>query len=65
MRFRELLGPSPRNLGALGAVAALAFVATVLVPHWSTQYGAALTAFVLWMAWFVATFVRWLDDADF
>jgi len=65
MRVRELLGPSPRNLGVLGVLVALLFVATVLVPHWSTQYGAALAAFTLWMAWFVATFVRWLSEADF
>jgi len=32
MRVRELLGPSPRNPGALGALVALLFVATALVP---------------------------------
>ena len=60
-----LFGPNRRNLVALGAVTALLVVAYVLVPHWSTQYGAWLVVFTIYMVWFVATFVQWFANADF
>ena len=65
MRARELLDFSARNVAAVSAVAVLVLAATVLVPHWSTRYAAGLAVFTVWMTWFVATFVRWLADADF
>jgi hypothetical protein len=65
MRARELLDFSARNVAAVSAVAVLVLAATVLVPHWSTRYGAGLAVFTVWMTWFVVTFVRWLADADF
>ena len=50
---------------ALALVAALLLVAYVLLPHWSTQYGAWLAVFAIWMWWFVSVARRWLADADF
>ena len=47
------------------AVLGLLVVTHVVVPHWSTRYGAGLAVFTVWMTWFVVTFVRWLADADF
>ena len=49
-----------RNLIA-GALVGVSFlVAYVLLPHWSTQYGAWLVVFAIWMAWFVASAVDWI-----
>jgi len=50
---------------ALAAVGALLLVAYVLAPHWSTQYGAWLAIFSIWMVWFVVVARRWIDDANF
>ena len=50
---------------ALAAVGALLVVAYGLVPHWSTQYGAWLAIFSIWMVWFVIVARRWIQDADF
>lgn len=61
----DLLGPNPRNGIALGAVGVLLAVAFFGDPHWTTRYGAYLTAFTVWMVWFVFTFVQWLSEADF
>lgn len=49
---------------ALAAAAALLVVAYVLLPHWSTRYGAWLAIFAIWMWWFVAVARRWIADAD-
>ena len=47
---------------ALAAVALVLTVAYLLVPHWSTQYAAALVTFTVWMLWFVLTVVDLLDE---
>ena len=60
-----LLGPNRRNLATLAVVTVLLVVAYVLVPHWSTRYGAWLVVFTIYMVWFVATFVQWFANADF
>ncbi|MFB6136694.1 MAG: hypothetical protein ABEJ04_08025 [Halobacteriaceae archaeon] len=56
----ESLAPNRRNLAALVAVGALA-LAVRFGPHWALRYGAALAAFSVWMAWFVATGVQFID----
>lgn len=61
----SLLGPNRRNLITVGVVGALLVAAYLLVPHWSTRYGAWLVVFTIWMVWFVFTFVQWLSTADF
>lgn len=63
-----MAGPYVRHrwtVVALAAVGLLLAVAYVLLPHWSTQYGAWLAIFAIWMAWFVVAARRWIDDADF
>jgi hypothetical protein len=50
---------------ALAAVGGLFAVSYVLLPHWSTQYGAWLAIFSIWMVWFTVAARRWIDDADF
>ncbi|MFC5971551.1 hypothetical protein ACFPYI_09430 [Halomarina salina] len=62
---RAALGDRLRNRLALAVVTLTAFVAFVLVPDQRLQYAAALVAFTVWMAWFVAAAVDWLSRADF
>jgi len=54
--------PSPGLWDALAAVsvAITLVVAYVLVPGPGIQYGAWLTIFSVWMAWFVSYGARWL-----
>ncbi|WP_257297814.1 hypothetical protein [Haloarchaeobius sp. FL176] len=62
--LRAALRDWRRNVVALVLVVAplaLALVAGSRV----ALYGAALAAFVVWMAWFVLTAVDWLERADF
>lgn len=61
----DLLGPNRRNLAALAAVGAVLGGTYALVPFRSARYGAWLVVFAIWMAWFVATAVQWIDRADF
>lgn len=63
-----MTGPYVRHrwtAAALAAAGALLVVAYVLLPHWSTQYGAWLAIFTIWMVWFSIAARRWIDDADF
>ena len=63
-----MAGPYVRHrwtVAALVAAAALLVVAYVILPHWSTQYGAWLAIFSIWMVWFTVAARRWIDDADF
>lgn len=62
---RAALGNRLRNRLALAVVTLAAVVAFVLVPDVRLQYAAALVAFTVWMAWFVAAAVDWLGRADF
>lgn len=62
---RAALGDRLRNRLALAVVSLAAFVAFVLVPDPRLQYAAALVAFTVWMAWFVAAAVDWLGRAEF
>ncbi|MFD1513297.1 hypothetical protein [Halomarina rubra] len=62
---RAALGDRLRNGLALAIVTLAAFVAFVAVPDERLQYAAALVAFTVWMAWFVAAAVDWLSRADF
>ena len=62
---RAAFGDRLRNRLALAVVSLAAFVAFVLVPDERLQYAAALVAFTVWMAWFVAAAVDWLSRADF
>lgn len=62
--LRGALGDRRRNVAAVVLVVvpvALALVAGSRV----ALYGAGLTVFVVWMAWFVLTAVDWLERADF
>ncbi len=54
-------GISGTALAALG-VGALLVVTHVVVPHWSTRYGAYLIAFTVWMAWFVLAGVNFIGQ---
>lgn len=60
--IRRLLPPRRWNVGAGVSVISLLAVAYVLAPHWSTQYGAALIIFSIWMVWFVVAAVHWLAN---
>ncbi|MWG34601.1 hypothetical protein [Halomarina oriensis] len=62
---RAALGDHLRNRLALAVVTLAALVAFVIVPDVRLQYAAALVAFTVWMAWFVAAAVDWLSRADF
>jgi hypothetical protein len=53
-----------RNLAALVLVLAAFGVATVLDTS-VAYYGAGLTVFAVWMAWFVLVAIDWLRVADF
>lgn len=68
MEFPQALGANQRNLTALGGATVLVAVAILLSPQWEAaplvRYGAYLTLFSLWMAWFVATSVAWLRAMD-
>lgn len=61
--MRSALAPNGRNLGTLGAVAALLGVAYVLAPSPIVRYGVWLVVFAIWMVWFVLVSVAWLADA--
>lgn len=61
----RLLGPNRRNGVAIASVVILLTAAYGIVPHWSTQYGAWLMAFTIWMVWFIVTFAIWFKNADF
>ena len=63
--MHELLGPNRRNGIAVAAVVAVLAAAYGPFPGSSAEYAAWLVVFWIWMAWFVATFVVWLADADF
>lgn len=58
------LGSGRRSILALAAVGVLLGIGAV-TDAGSLGYGAYLVAFVIWMAWFVGAFVRWLSTADF
>ncbi len=62
--LRGALGDRRRNLVALVLVVVPVALA-VIVGSRVALYGAALAAFVVWMAWFVLTAVDWLERADF
>jgi len=49
-----------RNLIAAALVGLAFLIAYVAFPHWSTQYGAWLVVFSVWMIWFVASAVEWI-----
>jgi hypothetical protein len=53
-----------RHALALAGVAA-GFLAAAAVGSNAAYYGAALVAFCVWMAWFVATCVDFISRADF
>ncbi|MFC4407639.1 hypothetical protein [Haloarchaeobius iranensis] len=62
--LRAALGDWRRN--AVAVVLVVVPVALALVDGSRVAvYGAALAAFVVWMAWFVLTAVDWLERADF
>ena len=56
-------GPNRRNLAVFETVGGLVVLA-LLVPHWTIQYGVALTAFSIWMAWSVETRATWLEGDE-
>ena len=53
-----------RNGVALGLVVGFVAIAAAFQSS-VAYYGAALTVFVIWMAWFVLVSVDWLRRADF
>lgn len=53
-----------RNLAAL-ALVLTAFGVAAIVDTSVAYYGAGLTAFAIWMAWFVLVAIDWLRVADF
>jgi hypothetical protein len=59
MRARHLTLGTLALVGALLGTAALPSVSSVV------RYGAWLTAFAVWMAWFVVVARKWLSRADF
>lgn len=60
----SLLGINRRNIGALVTVTVLIAFAHLLAPDVMTLYAAYLTAFSVWMGWFVLTFARWMSQVD-
>jgi hypothetical protein len=60
----EALTDRRRNLAALALVAVAVGLAT-LVGSGGAYYAAALTAFTVWMAWFVLMAIDWIRLADF
>jgi hypothetical protein len=58
------LGNRLRNLAAL-VLAAVAVGVAVAVDSRVAYYGAGLTVFAVWMAWFVLTAIDWLRVANF
>lgn len=60
----DILPPLRWNIGALLGLTMLLLIGFVVYPHWSTQYGAALIAFSIWMVWFVVATVHWLSASD-
>jgi hypothetical protein len=58
------LGNRWRNLAAL-VLAAVAVGVAVAVDSRVAYYGAGLTVFAVWMAWFVLTAIDWLRVANF
>lgn len=63
--MRHLLGPTSRNLAALGVVAAVLGVAYFVASDPLVRYAAWLVAFAIWMAWFVVVAREWISRADF
>jgi lipopolysaccharide export LptBFGC system permease protein LptF len=63
--MRDLLGPTYRNLAALGVVAALLGTAYFVGSHPLVRYAAWLVVFAIWMAWFVVVAREWISRADF
>lgn len=68
MELPDALDANRRNLTALGTAALLLAVALLVAPRLDVsplvRYGAFLTLFSVWMAWFVATSVAWLRELD-
>jgi type III secretory pathway component EscU len=62
--LRGALGDRRRNVVAVVLVVGPVALALVVGSR-VALYGAALTAFVVWMGWFVLTAVDWLERADF
>ncbi|MFD1646003.1 hypothetical protein [Haloarchaeobius litoreus] len=62
--LRGALGHRRRNAVAL-VLAVVPVAVALAVGSRVALYGAALAAFVVWMAWFVLTAVDWLERADF
>ena len=58
--LRRQFGPTRRNVAFLAVVTGLLLLSHVVVPHWSTRYGAYLLVFSIWMGWFVWTLAEWL-----
>ncbi len=63
--MRDLLGPTPLNLAALAAVAALVGIGSLSSSPPLVRYGAWLVAFAVWMAWFVVVAREWISRADY
>lgn len=62
--LRAALAHRRRNALALALVVGPVVVALAVGTR-VALYGAAMTAFVVWMVWFVLTAVDWLERADF
>jgi len=61
-RVLRAFGPTRRNLAVFAVAVLLLAVTHLVVPHWSTRYGAYLVVFSLWMIWFVQRVVELIDD---
>jgi hypothetical protein len=56
---RSWIGKTVVFVGGVVVLAALG----LFVSHWAVRYGAGLTAFTLWMWWFVSVGVDWIGAA--
>jgi hypothetical protein len=62
-----MVDPPPldhRDYAAGASVLGVLVFAYVIYPHTLVQYGAWLTVFTIWMAWFVFYGVKWVYSGD-